>query len=198
MLSEAVLEVEVKLRLDDAGAHALAARLEALGAPLGAAELQEDTLFAHPAFDFVGRGEALRLRREGTALELTHKGPRQPGPGKARRETTTRLIDDPTPLLAALGFTPALRVRKMRRTATLATDGALTGAARAPGAVPVGGTVEICLDEVEGLGTFVEVEAMAEDAAEGRARVAWAVSRLALEQAVEEPRSYAELLAAKA
>lgn len=205
-----LLEVEVKLRLDGTSARALAVRLEALGAPLGNAELQEDTLFAHPVHDFVGRGEALRLRRQGALLELTHKGPREDGPLKARRETTVHLADDPTALLEALGFMAALRLRKLRRTATLA-PGAHPGLPAGPvgnefpigkavavGKALAGGSVEICLDEVEGLGTFVEVEAMAGDAAEGRARVAWARSLLGLERAAEEPRSYAELLATKA
>lgn len=180
-----MLEVEVKLRLDQAAAAALQARLAELGLSLGTPQVQQDTFFTHPERDLRLPGQALRLRRQGRvgpdgeeavqSLELTHKGPRMPGPGKARTEVTVRLVDDPTSLLAALGYSVAAHVRKHRRAVAF-------------------GEVEVAVDQVEGVGAFVEIEAMDSDVERARGRVQAARRELGLESAAEEPLAYVELL----
>jgi len=169
------LEVEAKVALrGPPAAGALRRRLADLGATPEGRAVQEDTFFAHPARDLVAGDEALRLRtvRTGSAttFELTHKGPRQAGGLKARRETTVRLADDPTELLRDLGFAPSVRLRKAREGWRL-------------------GSVHVALDEVDGLGWFAEVEAVAG----GAAAVQLALGELGLADEPLVQRSYVEL-----
>lgn len=139
------LEVEAKVRLD--GPDDLRGRLHRLGAAATPEAVEDDTFFAHPGRDLAAGDEALRLRQgppgsDGRQrFELTYKGPRGAGAYKARQELTVHLADDPTPLLAALGFRPSVRLRKTRQRFRLAA-------------------LEVTLDHVEGLGWFAEVEAL--------------------------------------
>ncbi len=173
MLEAGVLEVEAKVPVKD---HAdVLRRLRALGARELGKTQQEDVFLAGAG---LGRDCALRFRRAGDKLELTFKGPRQGGAGgshKARLEATVALAGDPTEVLGHLGYRPSLQVRKVRQAFRL-------------------GTVEVALDDVAGLGKFVEVEAQAEDAKDGAAAVEAALELLQLDGARREALSYAELL----
>jgi adenylate cyclase, class 2 len=172
------LEVEAKVSIDDPAA--LRAVLHRLGASTRPAGVEDDAFFAHPGRDLVARDEALRLRRlapgpPGSALfELTYKGPRQEGAYKAREERTVRLADDPTALMAALGFSVTVRLRKTRERHHL-------------------GAVEVTLDHVEGLGWFAEVEAMGSGAREAEAAVQAALRELGLDGRPRVTDSYVEL-----
>lgn len=169
-------EVEAKLRLGPGEADLLRSRLLQLGALRGSLEVQVDTYFAHPQRDFGTTDEALRLRHVGDAMELTYKGPREAGTGvKARKEETVHVRDDPTELLRALGFGPAATVRKHREEWQL-------------------GSTTVCIDDVEGLGQFVEVEVVAQDIVAAAALVEEALVRLGLGTAERESRAYLELL----
>lgn len=178
------VEVELKLRAEPG----LLARLQALGLRFGPSVVQDDVFLRHPARDFVARDEVLRVRREGHAWRLTYKGPRQAGTGaaagKAREEIEVPVAADPRPLLLALGFTEGPAVHKRRRSADW--DG-----------------VALALDEVEGLGTFLELEVVVEgdgskdhDVAAARAKVEAAARRLGLDPARQERRAYVEMLRA--
>lgn len=172
-----MLEVEAKLPLRDRAG--LERRLREAGAVAGPAQRQEDTFFRHPARDLAGTDEALRLRRTGARLELTYKGPKQGGPSKARVEQTVGLSADPTALLASLGFTPAASLAKTRLPYRL-------------------GAVEVALDDVDGVGAFVEVEATGADREAAHRLVEDALRRLGLDREPREARSYLELSLAKA
>jgi adenylate cyclase class 2 len=166
------VEVELKLR----AAAGLLARLQALGVAFGPSVVQEDVFLHHPARDLAAADEALRVRREGDRWTLTYKGPRQPGAGKAREELDLPVGADPRPLLAALGFTEGPRVHKRRRAAHW--DG-----------------VALALDEVEGLGTFLELEVVTDgDVAKARAQVEAAARQLGLDPRQEERRAYVQML----
>lgn len=137
----------MKARLADlAAARATAQRLG--GQRLGREE-QRDTYFAHPQRDFAATDEALRLREAWGQAELTYKGPKVDAATKTREEVTVRV--DPAGelarVLARLGFRPVAEVGKWRE--TWKVQGC-----------------EVCFDEVEDLGAFVEVEAHAATAAE--------------------------------
>jgi adenylate cyclase class 2 len=140
-----MLEVEAKARL--ASADAARARLRAMGAALQGMEEQRDTYFAHPdpARDFAARDEALRLREAGGRAELTYKGPKLDAATKTREELTVLVgsARDVARVLERVGFREAAVVRKRRE--TWSWQG-----------------LDVCLDEVEGLGWFVEVEAHAD------------------------------------
>lgn len=161
---------------DDAVARVRAA----LGAPRAVVE-QVDTYLAHPARDFATTDEALRLRRAGERVELTYKGPKIDATSKARREVTVAVhsYDEARALLDALGFRVVADVRKRR-------------------AVSDFGGLEASLDEVDGLGTFVELEAALEDGASfevAREATREALAALGLDRT--ERRSYLELLLEK-
>lgn len=168
----AVLEVEAKVALRDRAG--LERRLRELGAQAGAPQRQEDTFFRHPARDFSRTDEALRLRRVGARLELTYKGPKQGGALKARVEQTVAVAADPTALLASLGFVPAATLGKVRVPYHL-------------------GHVEVAIDEVDGVGLFVEVEATGADREAAGKLVEDALRRLGLDREPREARSYLEL-----
>lgn len=179
---DGLLEVEAKVALD--GPDALRSTLHRLGAATSAPVVEVDVFFAHPQRDLAAADEALRLRSLAAgepaghagrpSFELTHKGPRQAGAYKAREERTVRLADDPTALLAALGFRPTVRLRKTRERHRL-------------------GALEVTLDHVEGLGWFAEVEALGPDARTAEAAVQAALRELGLQGRPRVTGSYVEL-----
>jgi adenylate cyclase, class 2 len=176
-------EVEQKFHAGDP--HRLERLLQAMGTPPGPAVSQADTYLSHPARDFARTDEALRVRRVGPAGFLTYKGPRVDLTTKTRLELELPLGDGEeaatrfTRLLTLLGFAPVADVRKRRRTARVSWGDR---------------SIEVCLDEVEGLGTFVELETAAEEADLDAARrsVASLAEHLGLTR--DERRSYLELL----
>lgn len=178
-----MLEAEVKLALDANAASALRARLAELGAQVRGTHAQTDTYFAHPMRDFKTTDEALRLRSD-DALRITYKGPKLDPPRKTREEIEFALDTDhasAATLLERLGFRPAAEVKKKRTEWTL------------PGPPPA----TICLDEVEGLGTFCEIEVLADSVAAGRAVLDEVQALLGLGDRAPIPESYLELLAAR-
>jgi adenylate cyclase class 2 len=177
-------EVEMKFPVSDQ--VALDARLAELGATSSAAQVERDVYFAHPARDFAQTDEALRVRRKGRANFLTYKGPKLDATTKTRHEIDLPLPPEEetaqawTGLLDALGFTVVGEVRKSRRKAYVVWQGR---------------SVEVSLDEVERLGTFVELELVVEPAEAEAAKncIASLAERLQLEKSVRK--SYLELLA---
>jgi len=147
--------------------------------------VQRDCYFAHPARDFAVTDEALRIRRVGDRNAIAYKGPKIDSATKTRRELEVPLAGGGesfaqfSELLAALGFSAVAEVRKRRRPARLRWRGA---------------AIEAALDEVEGLGSFVELETIAEEGnvEEAKSIVASLAARLGLFDS--ERRSYLELL----
>ena len=135
-----LLEVELKLKVDDLSGIAL--RLKEAGAVKLAEEEQVDVYFQHPCRDFAETDEALRLRVSGGSARITYKGPRLSSEAKVRREVEVGVSDPERAgeILEALGFTRVAVIRKRRSVYRL-------------------GDVNVYLDEVEGLGSFVEIEA---------------------------------------
>jgi adenylate cyclase, class 2 len=210
------MRYEVEMKFPAVDRATLASRLADLGAAIGAPQSEVDVYFAHPARDFAKTDEALRIRRKGDCPNfrghrgeavvgengtvpydargeqscnfITYKGPKIDATTKTRREIELRLppgeqaAQQWTDLIEALGFRPIGEVRKSRRKAHVDWQGR---------------SVEISLDEVSGLGVFVELELIAEadglDAA--RANIVSLAEALGLEGS--ERRSYLELLHAK-
>ncbi len=176
-------EVEQKFPVADLGA--VEAGVAALGAGISPPQQETDLYFAHPARDFAATDEALRLRQRGAEGYITYKGPKLDAVTKTRREIELPLgaaaggLDGWRELLEALGFRPVAEVRKSRRKAPVAWQDR---------------RVEVSLDVVEHLGTFVELELMAsaEAVAAAKACIAALAGQLGLGRS--ERRSYLELL----
>lgn len=180
-------EVERKYRVADL--TSASRRLAALGATPGEPKTQEDCYYAHPIRDFAVTDEALRLRREGEKNCITYKGPKLHPDSKTRRELELALpqgratLGQFGQLLEVLGFRPVATVRKSRRTAHLVWEGS---------------EVEVALDEVERVGTFVELETTADEAQRPEAERRIRSLAEALQLVESERRSYLELLLAGA
>jgi pantoate--beta-alanine ligase len=150
-------------------------------------EHEADHYFNAPDRDFVQTSEAFRLRRVGERNLLTYKGPRQAGPMKTRPELEIPLLPGEEAarqmqtLLEYLGFRFVTVVRKTRRSFPLAYQG---------------WRLTLCLDEVEELGRFVELEILAppEQATEAQAVLGSLAGELGLTEV--QPRSYLGLLLA--
>jgi adenylate cyclase class 2 len=170
-----MIEVEVKARAPED----IAEKIAALGAKLLVVENHQDLYFNSPLRDFIVSDEALRIRIKEEGARLTYKGPKLDQTTKSRLERTVK-IDDPQQMeqiLLALGFMLSAQVRK-RRT-KYSYDGVI-----------------LALDDVEGLGLFVEVEAEGEADYEGqRQKVLSILSRLGLNESIRS--SYLQLLEEK-
>jgi adenylate cyclase class 2 len=177
-----MLEIEQKFARADFAK--LERHLSERGATPGKAVVEVDQYFNAPDRDFARTGEAFRLRRVGMENYLTYKGPRAPHAVKTRTELEVPLPpgDDTanahTQLLRYLGYRPVAEVRKVRQTYHLGVAGF---------------AVTVCLDEVEGLGRFAEVEVLAEEPQVDAARSALTELAAELELKEVEQRSYLTL-----
>jgi adenylate cyclase class 2 len=171
-------EVEIKFRLRERAAPER--KLRALGATYVGTVEEQNTLFDREDRALVLDDRALRVRiarsLEGevpSRATLTWKGPRSEGPLKDREEHETEIASPAAmvAILAELGLRPVLHFEKRRSTWHL-------------------GEAEVVIDEIEGLGTFLEIEA-------GAAAIEAAIVALELRDpalgAEVEPRSYPEL-----
>jgi adenylate cyclase, class 2 len=176
---------EVELKFPAADLAAVTEKLVELGAAISAAHEEADLYFAHPAKDFARTDEALRLRRKGDKYFITYKGPKIDSTTKTRREIELHLpvaddtMDAWTGLLEALGFSRVAEVRKSRRKAFVQWQGQ---------------RIEVSLDKVPPLGTFVELELLADEQGVEAAKAC--IRSLASELGLSgsERRSYLELL----
>lgn len=142
-------ETEAKLRVDELESHT--ERLGELGAEMVGAVEQRDVFYDRADHSLLGSDRGLRVRQERHGGEkvarMCFKGPRQKGRYKRRQEVEFEVsdADGAEELLEALGFVAGVVVEKNRCVWALAG-------------------CEVCLDEVEGLGCFVEIEGPGEAA----------------------------------
>jgi len=145
----AMIEVEVKGYADDAVFERVRASFRFIRK-----EYQDDTYYGHPCRDFAETDEALRIRvkRFDGHFEafLTYKGPKLDSDSKTREEIEVELPDPDKQafILERLGFREVLNVRKTREKYYVDRGVVLT------------------LDDVEGLGKFVEIERLVETPSE--------------------------------
>jgi len=177
------MEVELKFPVEDLAA--VESRLAALGAEFSGPRREMDLYYAHPARDFAATDEALRIRRRGGDGFITYKGPKIDATTKTRREIDLRLpgglegVGPWSALLEALGFRPVAEVGKDRRKAMVDWEGR---------------RVEVSLDQVDQVGTFVELELVTDAAGVDAAKACIASLALRLGLLASERRSYLELL----
>ncbi len=177
------IEVELKFPL---GGNAPTAtevvdRLEAIGAVEHPTRHQHDHYYAHPGRDFAVTDEALRIRQDGQNVQLTYKGPLIDDVAKSRLELETGIesTEAAAGILEALGFRLVRVVSKQRRPFELTWHTA---------------GVEAVIDQVEGLGVFVELETISD--LDGHQAARDILLQLAAELGLEdsERRSYLGLL----
>jgi adenylate cyclase, class 2 len=176
-------EVEQKFRVEDRSP--LEKHLHKLGGVLGLPVVHADVYFRHPARDFARTDEALRIRSVGDEHWITYKGPKIDRELKTRAELELPLgsgqqsLAGFTELLTSLGFDPVREVRKTRQPFRVAWRGV---------------NIEGALDNVDGLGQFVELEIIADAAGLDAARQSILSLAEELDLASPERRSYLEML----
>ncbi|WP_245648099.1 class IV adenylate cyclase [Micromonospora rosaria] len=133
-------EVEVKYRVTDSGV--LVAALAARGVVLSAPVAQDDQAYARVGWEYgqskIGQPFA-RLRTERGRHLLTVKTPVANELSCVEHETEVADRDQMHAALQQMGFYPTVRIRKTRRTSTL-------------------GSMSLCVDEVDDIGAFLEIE----------------------------------------
>lgn len=172
-----MIEVEVKVHAQHADVKE---RLEELGADHVLDKTQQDTYFSAPHRDFASTDEALRIRRENNETRITYKGPKLDEETKTREEheTTVGSAEEARAVFELLGFEKFGTVEKKRQVYEL--DG-----------------TTVTLDDVDGLGEFVEVEKDVDDEAgvdAPRTAILDTLERLGLDADDSVRDSYLELL----
>jgi adenylate cyclase class 2 len=163
-----VREVEVKFRVQDAGA--LVAALAARGIDLGPAVRQDDQAYAPVDWEYgKARGGVpfARLRTVDGRHTFTVKRPAENVLSCEEYESPVTDRDQMHEAVLAMGFRATVRIGKVRRSAV----------------IDAGATV-LCVDQIDGVGTFVEVERLVPDGVPGefvQAELAHFVTTLGVE-----------------
>lgn len=177
-----MIEVEVKAHAPE-DQDALVKKLDEIGAKRVGEEYQEDIYFNAPHRDFAQTDEALRIRKvqQGDAEDLfiTYKGAKMDDVSKTRKEVEVGIEDSAkvADIFQSLSFRPVATVRKKRTIYSL-------------------NDLVITLDQVQGVGKFVEIEKEleeGEDTKEALDKIFTTYSQLGIEEGFER-RSYLELM----
>lgn len=171
--------IEVESKFWSPGNDKVEKALLRLGAKKVSEGAMEDVYFAHPSRDFGKTDEALRLRKRDGVAELTYKGPRMRMEHTKAREEITAKVGDPLAaqrIVERLGFQERYVVSKRRATYVL-------------------DKLRVEVDEVEGLGQFIELELITEEPQRAEVLISMAQEQLGLERG--EPRTYLEMLIEK-
>ena len=182
-----VFEVEVKFPVGDQLDEVLS-RLDEKGAVAVEPVVQADRYFNHPVRDFSETDEALRIRSSGDSNWVTWKGPKIDTRTKTRREIelplgeSTQTAEQFAEVLEILGFQAVATVRKTRHPYVLERAGR---------------RFEIVLDQVEDLGWFLEIEALADEQQLQATRQAVLGLAAELQLGQTESRSYLGMLLQK-
>ena len=147
------VEVEIKLKIDHP--DRVTEKLENLGFTAGRRMLESDTYFTSEQHDFVKLGEALRVRQvrdletEHETAAITYKGKKLDNRSMAREELEIQIADAKTGrlLLERIGFHSVPVVEKIRN--YLHRE-----------------EMTACVDQVKGLGDYLELEIIVETEAE--------------------------------
>ncbi|MFL5328427.1 MAG: pantoate--beta-alanine ligase [Gemmataceae bacterium] len=176
-----MLEVEIKFVVDDvARLRAALSGWKALGT---IAEV--DQYFAAPDRDFAVTDEVLRIRTSNGRNSIIYKGPKRDHETKTRPEIEVLLRDGDEPLRAAylmlssLRYRPVEQVRKSRETFETHRDGF---------------ALHATIDSLDSIGTFAEVEIVAEEKDFDAAKKLVISSAKELGLSQQERRSYLQLV----
>ena len=178
-----MLEIEVKYKAPDL--EEVQRQVEAWGATIDPMRDDVDQYFNAPDRNFEKTDEALRVRRIGIANFATYKGPKTDAETKTRTEVEVPLApgeavaEEFGRMLVYLGYRPVAFVHKRRIVCHLRREGF---------------DLEVCLDDVDSVGKFVELEILAPPEALEPARALLLKTAKDLGLRTSERRSYLELL----
>jgi predicted adenylyl cyclase CyaB len=150
VLFAGVRELETKIHFEDSDTHRILESLRISGYRLTMPVSQLDRVFAfdRDAIERPGTGAVVaRVRVQDDRAFLTVKVRRSADLDRTEHETEVADGTVAHQILSALGLTEFVRVAKKRWTASL------------------GDGVTVCVDEVAGLGTFVEIEVLGREGA---------------------------------
>ena len=170
------VEIEAKLKVDSN--KAIERILPKLGARFSASQKQTDYYFDDSKSSFVKKDSCLRLRRQSVGSReiylLAYKGPKQKSNFKKRAEIEIEISDfeKTKTILQVLGYRQAIVVEKTRKLWKL-------------------NRCLVSLDNVKGLGNFVEIEGP------DNKKIEKVKTLLGLENFVHIKQSYADLLSQK-
>jgi len=183
--AESIMQLEVEQKFPMREPATVRQSLVELGATFGTPIKQADVYFSHPSRNFKETDEALRIRRVGQENFVTYKGPKLDPATKTRREIELPLAAGDAgfaqfaELLEVLGFRRVYEVRKHR----------------IPGEIPwEGRTIHLALDDVTGLGSYLEIELLADEKELGGAKACLASLAAAVGLTGQERRGYLDLL----
>ncbi len=176
-------EVEKKYYLPDA--ETVLKQLAGMDVDMSEPIEQVDRYFGHPSRDFEKTDEALRLRLVEGKTWLTYKGARIDETTKTRRELDLPLgVGEESlaafeQLLKLLDFKPVMIIRKFRQSGSFQWQDH---------------DVTVCIDEVDPLGMFVELETHSD--LENLDQAKAALDALSTDLRLDRPerRSYLELM----
>ncbi|MHA1626495.1 MAG: class IV adenylate cyclase [Candidatus Asgardarchaeia archaeon] len=139
-------EIEVKIKLDEEEILRIKKSIEKLGFKKIYEGFHHDFYFKHPCRDFKKRDEALRVRiLNDDRCVVSYKGPRMRGDEfKVREEINTYADVNVKELLMKLGFTQIAELKKFRE--VYKKEG-----------------VSLSIDDVEGLGRYIEIETLTKE-----------------------------------
>lgn len=137
-------EIEVKARISSV--NDWRARLEADGVKFMEPFTQDDQTFAETDWDYTETCQriVMRLRRQNDTVILTLKRSLTNELDGIELETVVSDYDATAAMLCEMGYEPQVRIKKTRQLGTL-------------------GDIAICLDDVEGLGSYIELEQMGDE-----------------------------------
>lgn len=181
-----MLEIEMKFAVADFSA--VAGHLSNWQAKAQPTIEEADHYFNAPDRDFGRTDEAFRLRCIGDQNRITYKGPKQAGPAKTRTEIEIGIepgahaAERFRHLVQHLGYRPTAVVKKRRTVYEFERDGF---------------ALQVCCDEVETLGRFVEIEIVAEATRKPQAEATLLEVARDLGLTTGKRRSYLEMILAK-
>jgi adenylate cyclase class 2 len=140
-------EIEIKLKVDSF--QAIESKLKEKGCILSEPITQHDVVYSLKSstkeFESAKEGDVIiRIRHLKDSAQLNLKQQRSGEMDNLEYETEVREPEEMHHMLSILGWSPVVEVRKIRRKGKLRE-------------------YEICLDQVEQLGTFVELEKLTDD-----------------------------------
>ena len=166
------MEVEIKFKVDES----IRERIRKI-AKFVCEKVETDLYFNSPIKDFKKTDEALRVRIDSEGVKITYKGPKIDKETKTREEIEIKVdsYEKAVELLKKLGFTPFKKIVKKREIYKLED-------------------VIICLDNVEELGTFLEIEVKSDQIDHAKEKIFNIARRLGLDPSNSIRKSYLELI----